>query len=51
VLPVPIELEPPVVPVDPPVLVCANAAVPSDNARIEAAVRNRRFIGVSSSSE
>lgn len=34
------------VPVEPPVLlVCASAAVPSESARIDAAVRTRRFIG------
>jgi hypothetical protein len=43
-LPVPIVLDPPVVPALPP-LVCASAAVPSDKARIETAVKRRRFIG------
>ena len=38
-------LAPGLVPVEPPVLpVCASAAVPSDRARIDAAVRARRFI-------
>ena len=37
-------LAPGLVLVEPPVLVCASAAVPSDRARIDAAVRTRRFI-------
>jgi hypothetical protein len=44
-LPVPMLLEPPVVPELPLPLVWASAAVPSDKARTETAVKRRRFIG------
>ena len=45
--PVPdVEPAPVLVPALPPLLVCARAAPPSDNARTETAVRRRRFIGI-----